>query len=74
MKGITNEKVLKDLELISNLLKDYNEAIWEGQCAQPAHFDNQQKIIRLCIGDVRCGLVIAKQALDRLSQCEIIED
>ena len=52
----------------------YKEAIYENQDGQPAHFDNQSKLCRLCICDIRCGLIIARDALNCLSVIEIIED
>ena len=52
----------------------YKEAIYESQEGQPAHFDNQSKLCRLCMGDIRCGLIIARDALNYLSGIKIIED
>lgn len=74
MKGITKNTINEDLKTIYDMLDKYCEAIYERQEGQNAHFDNQSKLCRLAIGDVRCGLNIAKLALNQLSNIEIIED
>ena len=74
MKNITKESVKQDLETVHAMLRTYNEAIYESQEGQPAHYDNQSKLCRLCIGDIRCGLVIARDALNTLSDINIKED
>ena len=74
MVGITNEEIIKDYEVIHQMLHKYMGAIWEGQCGQEAHYDNQQKLVRIGIGDVRCGLSIAESALKMLSDVKIKED
>ena len=74
MKDITKNSVKQDLETIQAMLRKYNEAIYESQEGQPAHYDNQTKLCRLLIGDIRCGLVVARDALLYLSGIEIIED
>lgn len=73
MKGITKESIEQDFKIIQDMLYKYKEAIYESQEGQPAHFDNQSKLCRLCIGDVRCGLTIARDALNYLSGIDIIE-
>ena len=74
MKGITKESIEKDFKVIQDMAYKYKEAIYENQEGQPAHFDNQSKLCRLLIGDIRCGLIIARDALNYLSGIEIIED
>jgi hypothetical protein len=74
MKNITKESIEQDLKIIQDMVFKYKEAIYESQEGQPAHFDNQSKLCRLCIGDIRCGLIIARDALNYLSGIEIIED
>ncbi len=74
MKNITKESIEQDLKIIQDMVFKYKEAIYESQEGQPTHFDNQSKLCRLCIGDVRCGLIIAMGALNFLSGIEIIED
>ena len=74
MKGITKESIEKDFKVIQDMVYKYKEAIYENQEGQPAHFDNQSKLCRLLIGDIRCGLIIARDALNYLSGIEIIED
>lgn len=76
MKGITKEGIEKDFNVIKEMLRKYSDAIWEEQTSNPSHFDNQNKLVKICIGDVRCGLVIAKQALEKLADPDIkvIED
>lgn len=74
MKGITKEVVEQDFKTIQDILWRYKEAIYENQEGQPAHFDNQSKLCRLMMGDIRCGLTIARDALNYMSGIEIIED
>lgn len=74
MKNITKESIEQDFKTIQNMVYKYKEAIYENQEGQPAHFDNQSKLCRLLIGDIRCGLIIARDALNYLSGIEIIED
>ena len=74
MKNITKESIEQDFKIIQNMVYKYKEAIYENQEGQPAHFDNQSKLCRLLIGDIRCGLIIARDALNYLSGIEIIED
>lgn len=74
MKNITKKSIKQDLETIQELFLKYKEAIYEKQEGQPAHFDNQSKLCKLCIGDIRCGLNIAKDALTLLSKIEVEED
>ena len=74
MKGITKESIEKDFKVIQDMAYKYKEAIYENQEGQPAHFDNQSKLCRLLIGDIRCGLTVAMGALNYLSGIEIIED
>ena len=74
MKNITKESIEQGLKIIQNMVFKYKETIYESQEGQPAHFDNQSKLCRLCMGDIRCGLIIARDALNCLSGIEIIED
>lgn len=74
MKNITKESIEQDFKTIQNMVYKYKEAIYENQEGQPAHFDNQSKLCRLLIGDIRCGLIIARDALNYLTGIEIIED
>lgn len=74
MKNITKKSIEEDYEQISNLFEKYSDAIWENQEAQKAHYDNQSKLVRVSIGDVRCGLDIVKRALFTLSKLTLIED
>ena len=74
MKNITKESIEEDFKIIQNMVSKYKEAIYESQEGQPAHYDNQSKLCRLLMGDIRCGLIIARDALNYLSGIEIIED
>lgn len=74
MKGITKEVVKQDFKTIHDMVLKYKTAIYENQEGQPAHFDNQSKLCRLLMGDIRCGLTIAENALNFLREIEIIED
>ena len=74
MKNITKESIEQDFKIIQDMVFKYKEAIYENQEGQPAHFDNQSKLCRLCMGDIRCGLSIARDALNYLSGIKIIED
>ena len=40
MKNITKESIKQDLQIINDMLHKYNEAIYENQEGQSAHFDN----------------------------------
>lgn len=74
MKGITKEIVKQDFKTIHDMVLKYKAAIYENQEGQAAHFDNQSKLCRLLMGDIRCGLAIAENALNYLREIEIIED
>lgn len=76
MINITKEGIEKDFNVVKEMLKKYSDAIWEGQTSKHSHFDNQNKLVKICMGDVRCGLVIAKQALEKLADpdIEVIEN
>ena len=74
MKNITKESVKKDYNLIAEMFEKYNGAIFENQEAQKAHYDNQSKLVRLVMGDVRTGLYVALSALATLTNLDIIED
>jgi len=76
MKNITKESVRDDLKLITELFEKYSGAIYEVQEGQPAHYDNQLKLIKLSIGDIRCGLYITREALFELNKISnnLIED
>lgn len=74
MIGITKKSLKEDYELLNELRRKYHEAIWEGQEGQPAHFDNQHKMVKIAMSDVRVGLQIAIIALDMLNDMGVIED
>ena len=74
MKNITNEFIEKDISTVAELLDRYNGAIWENQEGQKAHFDNQPKIVRLAMTDVRTGLCVAIEAMKKLREMRVIED
>lgn len=74
MKNITNQSVKEDINVIIELLCKYRDAIWENQEGQPAHFDNQPKIVKLAMVDVRTGLCIALEAMKKLRDVEVLED
>jgi len=76
MKNITKESLRDDLKLITELFEKYSGAIYEAQEGQPAHYDNQPKLIKLTIGDIRCGLYITREALFKLNEINnnLIED
>ena len=74
MKKITKISVEEDFRVLQQLCSKYKEAIFENQEGQPAHFDNQSKAVRLTMGNIHCGLVIARDGLNFLSGMGIIED
>lgn len=74
MKNITNKSFKEDIGVICNLLDKYNNAIWEPQEGQKAHFDNQHKLVKLAMTDVRTGLCVALQAMKKLRDVEVLED
>lgn len=68
MKNIDKNTLVKDLEVIHNMLGKYSDAIWENQEGQKAHYDNQLKGVKIVMEDVRCGLFIAREALQSLNR------
>ena len=74
MKEITNKSLAEDEKIIANLLDKYHDAIWENQEGQGAHFDNQPKLVKLAMGDVRAGLNVVHEALRMLIELEVKED
>ena len=76
MKNITKETIKKDLEQVSDMLYKYRSAIYENQEGQKGHYDNQSKLVRIAICDVRTGLRVVKEALRMLADndIKIIED
>ena len=47
MKNITKKSIEQDLSIILDMFYKYNEAIYESQEGQPAHFDNQNQIMQI---------------------------
>lgn len=74
MVGITRRTLKEDYELLNELYRKYHGAIWEGQEGQPAHFDNQHKMVKIAMSDVRVGLGVAITALNMLNDMGVIED
>ena len=74
MKGITKESIEQDYKIIFDMMYKYLDAIYEKREAQPAHFDNQSKLCKIYMCDLRMGLIMATEALKRLKDIEIIED
>lgn len=74
MKNVTNKTIKEDYSLVYSMACKYLEAIYENQEGQKAHYDNQDKLVRLAIGDVRAGLVMASHALGTLIGNGVIED
>lgn len=74
MKNITNQSVKEDIDVIIELLCKYQDAIWENQEGQPAHFDNQHKIVKLAMTGVRTGLYIVLEAMKKLRDVGVLED
>ena len=76
MKNIDKNTFDNDLNIITDMFEKYSEAIYESQEGQVAHYDNQLKLIRLCMEDVRCGLNIVRSALIVLDNIKenLIED
>ena len=74
MKNITKKDIDKDLIKLSELLNKYSNAIYEPQEGQKAHYDNQTKLVRIAMINLRTGLYLAKEALKILSENNILED
>lgn len=74
MKGITNETIKADLQVIQEMQEKYRNAVWESQEGQAAHFDRQAKLVRIVMCDVRSGLFLTQTALDQLCRAGVIED
>lgn len=76
MKNINKDSFGKDLSIINDMLLKYSDAVYEKQDGQVGHYDNQLKLVRLCIEDIRVGLNIVKSGLrmlDDVRDC-LIED
>ena len=67
MKNINKTTFENDLNIITDMFKKYSEAIYEKQEGQIDHYDNQPKLIKLAIEDIRCGLNVAISALTMLN-------
>ncbi len=74
MKNITKKGIDKDIITLSELAHKYSNAIYEPQEGQKAHYDNQTKLVRIAMIDLRTGLHLAKEALNILSENDILED
>lgn len=74
MKNITKKSVIDDFATLGELSHKYQEAIWENQETQPAHFDNQSKDVRLIMSQIKVGLSVALTGLEWLTKMDIIED
>lgn len=76
MKNINKDTFGKDLSIINEMLLKYSDVIYEKQEGQVGHYDNQLKLVRLCIEDIRVGLNIVKSGLrmlDDVRDC-LVED
>ena len=74
MKGFTKETFQKDYDIISKMFDRYSQAIYEAQEGQPGHYDNQPKLVRLTMSDIRCGLHLALNALNFIKEADVLED
>lgn len=74
MKGITKEGVKKDMALVRALFQKYSDAIWEEQTPNSAHFDQQQKLVKICMCDIRQGLFNASESLRKLDEIGFVEE
>ena len=74
MKNITQESIEQDWDVIQAMVSKYKDAIYENQEGQPAHYDNQSRLCRLCMVDILCELIIVRDSLKHLSGIKIIED
>ena len=74
MKNITNKSIEKDYEIIQSLASKYINAIWENQEGQEAHFDCQQKNVKLAMMNCYNGLSLATEALKKLMDIKVKED
>jgi len=74
MIGITNRSLKEDYELLRELSDKYYYAIWEKQEGQRAHYDNQDKMVKIATNDVSTGLSVAINALKMLIDMGVIED
>lgn len=74
MKNITQESIEQDWDVIQAMVSKYKDAIYENQEGQPAHYDNQSKLCRLCMVEILCDLIIARDELKHLIRIEIKED
>ena len=78
MKGITRKSIDEDLQTISKLSAKYRNAVYsynEGE-SSISNWDNQPRLIKLAVADLRSSLYTAESAIKMLSEVKdsIIED
>lgn len=78
MKGITRKSIEEDLQTISKLSAKYRNAVYsfnEGE-SSISNWDNQPRLVKLAIADLRTSLYVAESAIKMLSEIKdsIIED
>lgn len=78
MKGITRKSIEEDLQTISKLSAKYRNAVYsfnEGE-SSVSNWDNQPRLVKLAIADLRTALYTAETAIKMLSEVKdsIIED
>ena len=78
MKGITRKSRDEDLQTISKLSAKYRNAVYsynEGE-SSISNWDNQPRLIKLAVADLRSSLYTAESAIKMLSEVKdsIIED
>lgn len=78
MKGITRKSIDEDLQTISKLSAKYRNAVYsfnEGESAI-SNWDNQPRLVKLAVADLRSSLYVAEGAIKMLSEIKdsIIED
>lgn len=78
MRGITRKSIDEDLQTISKLLGKYRNAVYsynEGE-SSVSNWDNQPRLVKLAVADLRSSLYVAESAIKMLSEVKdaIIED
>ena len=52
------------LNIIRDMFETYKDVIWAPQERQEEHFDNQPKLAKISLLDVRSGLLLTERSLE----------
>lgn len=60
----TREEMQEHLNIIRDMFETYKDVIWAPQERQEEHFDNQPKLAKISLLDVRSGLLLTERSLE----------